>query len=49
MSPAPHDLDPPALTDKERRLKRIQDAAIAFELWHTKQDIMYAEWEEDDS
>jgi len=32
MSPAPHDLDPPAMTEAERLEKLRQDAAIAFEL-----------------
>jgi hypothetical protein len=30
--PAPHDLDPQSMTDEERRAKRIQDAAIGYEL-----------------
>lgn len=34
--PAPHDLDPPAMTDEERRQKRIQDAAIGYELHFNK-------------
>lgn len=32
MSPAPHDLDPPAMTEAERLEKLRQDAAIGFEL-----------------
>lgn len=30
--PAPHDLDPPAMTEAERLEKKRQDAAIGFEL-----------------
>jgi hypothetical protein len=30
--PAPHDLDPDAMTDAELRSKRLVDAAIAFEM-----------------
>ena len=29
--PAPHDLDPPAMTEAERLEKKRQDAAIGFE------------------
>lgn len=29
--PAPHDLDPDAMTDAERRAKRCFEAAFAFE------------------
>ena len=31
MMPAPHDLDPDAMTDAERREKRRMDAGFAFE------------------
>lgn len=30
--PAPHDLDPPAMTENERREKRRSEIAIAFAL-----------------
>jgi hypothetical protein len=34
--PAPHDLDPPSMTEEERLAKRRQEAAIAWELHVTK-------------
>ena len=36
MSPAPHDLDPPAMTEEERLAKRRQDALIGFEMHFNK-------------
>jgi hypothetical protein len=32
--PAEHDLDPPSMTEGERRSKRRFDAAFAFEMMH---------------